>query len=136
MKKKAPLNTLSKEEYEKRLKKMILAGLGKIWVFWPPRLAVKARCKDPSRAGWWVCEQCKQSREKIEIDHIIPCIKPSEGFKTWDEYIASRFVYDPKLLQGLCHDCHRIKSKKENQERRDVMRGVRKGTEGQRGENI
>jgi len=118
MKKKPPLNTLTPEEYEKRLKKIILSGLGKAWIFWPPRSEVKRRCKDLVHSGWFICESCKESREKIEIDHIEPCIKPSEGFKSWDEYITRRFVFDAKKLQGLCHDCHKKKSKLENKSRK------------------
>ena len=120
MKKKPPLSSLSPEEYEKRLKKIILAGLGKAWVFWPPRAEVKRRCKDPNKPGWFICEMCHISHEKIEIDHIFPCIKPSDGFKTWDEYITRRFVFDAKNLQGLCHECHKKKSKEENKLRREA----------------
>jgi len=118
MKKKPPLSSLSQEEYEARLKKIILSGLGKAWMFWPPRAEVKRRCKDLAHPGWFICESCKESREKIEIDHIEPCIKPSDGFTSWDEYITRRFVFDAKKLQGLCHDCHKIKSKLENKSRK------------------
>ena len=102
----------------KTLRQLLLNALGKAWMYWPPRLAVKKRCKDLNKPGWWICEICNQSREKIEIDHIVPCIKPSEGWTSWDTYIASRFVEDSTLLQALCHDCHKEKSKRENQERR------------------
>ncbi len=118
MKKKPPLNSLSPEEYEKRLKKIILAGLGKSWMFWPPRAEVKRRCKDPNKPGWSICEAKKCSVQVIEVDHIEPCIKPSDGFKSWDEYITRRFVFDAKKLQGLCHECHKTKSKLENKARK------------------
>lgn len=118
MKKKPALNTLTPEEYEKRLKKIILAGLGKAWMFWPPRLEAKKRAKVPNKSGWYQCEKCKQEREKIEIDHIIPCIKPADGFKSWDDYITARFVGTADKLQALCHECHREKSKEENKLRR------------------
>ena len=52
MVKKPKLSTLTPEEYEKRLKKIILAGLGKAWMFWPVRAEAKRRCKDPNRPGW------------------------------------------------------------------------------------
>lgn len=118
-KKKPPLSTLSKEEYEKRLKKIILSGLGKAWMFWPPRADVKRRCKDPNKPGWFICEVCHQSREKIDIDHIDPCVSPVVGLVSWDEYITRRFVFDANKLQGLCKDCHKEKSKKENKIRRE-----------------
>ena len=122
-KSKPPLASLSREEYEKRLKKIILSGLGKAWVFWPPRSEVKRRCKDLNNAGWYICEQCHVSHEKIEIDHVFPCIKPSDGFVSWDEYIKRRFVFDAKDLQGLCHECHKSKSKAENKARKEVKNG-------------
>lgn len=100
------------------LRSIILAGLGKAWMFWPPRLEAKKRAKHPEKKGWYICEICKGEREKIEIDHVLPCIKPSEGFTTWDSYIKSRFVENASQLQALCHECHKEKSKKENQERR------------------
>jgi len=116
--KKPKLSTLSPEEYEKRLKRIILAGLGKAWMFWPVRAIVKRRCKDPNRPGWSICELCHKSVEKLDTDHIEPCVSPIAGFVTWDEYITRRFVFDAKKLQGICKDCHRQKSKIENAERR------------------
>lgn len=104
---------MAKPKAPRPLKAIILAGLGKAWMFWPPRNAVKKRCKDPVRPGWFVCELCKQSREKIDVDHIIPCIKPADGFTSWDAYINARFVTEDKL-QGLCKDCHSKKTKAEN----------------------
>ena len=103
---------------QRTLKQIILAGLGKAWMYWPPRLEAKKRAKHPTKAGWWVCEICKQEREKIEIDHITPCIRPADGFTSWDDYIKSRFVESADKLQAICHDCHKEKSKKENAKRR------------------
>jgi hypothetical protein len=117
-KKKPALNTLTPEEYEKRLKKIILAGLGKAWMFWPPRAEVKRRCKDPNKPGWSICEKCKGSVEKIETDHIDPCVSPLVGLVSWDEYITRRFVFSATKLQGLCHQCHLEKSRNENKIRR------------------
>jgi 5-methylcytosine-specific restriction endonuclease McrA len=121
--KKPPLSSLSREEYEKRLKKIILAGLGKAWMFWPPRLEAKKRAKHPTKPGWYICEVCNGEREKIEIDHMVPCIRPSEGFKSWDDYISSRFVFSDDKLQALCHECHKEKSKRENKIRREAKKG-------------
>lgn len=121
-KKKPPLNSLSREEYEKRLKMIILANLGKAWMWWPPRGIAKRRCKDPNRPGWFICENCGESHEKIEIDHIEPCVSPVVGLVTWDEYITRRFVFDATKLQALCHKCHLEKTRKENKVRRDVKK--------------
>ncbi len=78
-------------------------------------MVVKKRCKHPTRSGWYICELDKTHEvEKIDVDHIIPCIRPADGFVSWDDYISSRFVEDPKLLQGICSSCHKEKSKQEN----------------------
>lgn len=109
---------MKKEKKPRSLRQIILSGLGKAWIFWPPRLAAKRRAKDPNRTGWYICEKCKQSRERIDVDHIIPCIRPADGFTTWDAYINARFVETPEQLQCLCKECHSAKSKLENAERR------------------
>lgn len=123
IKKKPPLSSLSREDYEKRLKNIILAGLGKAWMFWPVRAAVKRRCKDPNRPGWSICEVCHQSRERLDTDHIIPCVDPFDGWVSWDEYIKRRFVFNEDQMQGICRDCHKIKSKAENKLRREAKNG-------------
>lgn len=107
------------------LRQILLGGLGKAWMFWPPRLAAKKRAKHPTKAGWYICELCHQEREKIEIDHVIPCIKPADGFTTWDAYIAARFVETPEQLQALCHECHKAKSAAENKLRREKKKGTK-----------
>lgn len=98
-----------------------MAGLGKAWMAWPPRNEVKRRCKIQGRTGWYRCEECKEEREKIEIDHFYPVVPVVEGFTTWDTYIASKFVEADKL-RGLCHECHQIKTKEENKTRREVKK--------------
>jgi hypothetical protein len=88
-------------------------------MYWPPRLEAKKRAKVPNKPGWYRCENCSQDREKIEIDHRIPCIRPVDGFTSWDAYINARFVENVEQLQALCHECHKEKSKNENQIRRE-----------------
>lgn len=95
-----------------------MAKLGQAWMVWGPRNDVKRRCKVEGRSGWYKCEKCNQLREKLEIDHIRPVIKPEDGFTDWNTYITSKFV-SSDLLQGLCHDCHQEKSKAENRIRRE-----------------
>jgi len=126
-KKKPPLSSLSPEEYQSRLKKILLAKLGQAWIFWPPRAEVKRRCAIPGRPGWYYCEMNQAHEvEKLEVDHIIPCVRPSDGFRSWDDYIISRFVFDAKKLQGLCTTCHKEKSKAENAQRREIKGGRKK----------
>lgn len=119
--KKPPMSSLTPEEYEARLKKILLSKLGQAWMFWPPRAEVKRRCAVPNEPGWYYCEQNpKHKVEKLEVDHIIPCVRPSDGFVSWDDYIRSRFVLTAKKLQGLCTACHREKSNEENKQRREA----------------
>lgn len=100
------------------LRQILLAAIGKAWMYWPPRLEAKKRAKVPGKAGWYRCELCKAEVEKIDIDHITPIVRPAEGFTTWDSYIANRFVENANALQAICTTCHRAKSKSENAKRR------------------
>ncbi len=104
------------------LRSIILSGLGKAWMFWPPRLEAKKRAKHPTKKGWYTCELCHEDREKIEIDHKIPCIRPADGFTNWDEYIRRRFVESSEQLTALCHECHKTKTQAENKERREAKK--------------
>ncbi len=100
---------------------MLLSAIGRVWMFWKPRLEVKQRCKIEGKTGWWKCELCKKERERLQVDHIDPVVLPEVGFTTWDTYIASKFVTADKL-QGICWDCHQKKSKEENKQRREAKK--------------
>lgn len=123
MKKKPPLSSLTDDELQKRLDKILLSALGKAWMYWPPRAEVKRRCAIPGKPGWWRCEdeECQRETEKLEVDHIIPCVKPEVGRVDWDTYIRARFVKADKL-QGLCRESHRKKTQAENAVRREQKR--------------
>lgn len=105
------------------LNSYIFAGLGKVWMWWPPRNEVKKRCKVEGKTGWYKCELCRTEREKIDVDHISPVV-PVTGFTTWDAYIASRFV-TAENLQGICKDCHKSKTKQENAKRREIKKAAK-----------
>lgn len=107
------------------LKSMLMSAIGKVWMYWGPRLAVKRACKNPDRPGWFKCSICKGDIQKVEVDHIQPVILPEEGFQGWDRYIESKFVGEEKLM-GLCHDCHLKKSKEENKKRREIKKEKKK----------
>lgn len=103
------------------LKAQLLSSIGKVWMYWPARLTVKRRCKNPNRTGWFKCEKGGCDIQKVEVDHIIPVILPEEGFKGWDKYIESKFVSEDKLM-GLCHEHHQEKNKEENARRRKAKK--------------
>jgi hypothetical protein len=112
-----------KVKKQRTLKQILMAGLGKSWMMWPPRAEVKRRCKIEGKSGWYRCEdqKCKRETEKLEIDHILPVVKPEDGFVGYDVYIASKFVQADKL-QGLCHESHQQKTQEENKARREAKK--------------
>ena len=57
-----------------------------------------------------VCEQCKERTPKIKIDHINPV-------GTLDGAFLELLFVPSHGLQGLCNDCHKIKTKAERQEK-------------------
>jgi 5-methylcytosine-specific restriction endonuclease McrA len=70
----------------------------------------------------WECNACKQifgSSRDLHGDHVIPIIDVNIGFTTWDDYIYKLFLGE---LQALCVDCHKLKSKKENEIRYETRR--------------
>jgi 5-methylcytosine-specific restriction endonuclease McrA len=54
----------------------------------------------------------------MRADHIIPVVGP-EGFKDWNTFIARLYV-EKDGFQAICKDCHKTKTKQENQERKRV----------------
>jgi 5-methylcytosine-specific restriction endonuclease McrA len=61
------------------------------------------------------CEGIFPSAE-VQVDHIHPAV-PITGFTTWDEVIELMFC-EKDGFQVLCKDCHSIKTKQENAERK------------------
>lgn len=69
---------------------------------------VKARCKDSE--GYDVCEQCDLRVPKIFVDHTIPIGDMLEpGF-------IERLMVSSEGLKGLCAECHKPKTAKDNSE--------------------
>ena len=60
-----------------------------------------------------IYDEAKGKRVKnVLVDHIEPVIDPTEGFTTWDKFIAGLFVEVDKL-QVLCKACHNKKTAEE-----------------------
>ena len=53
----------------------------------------------------------------VVVDHIDPCVSPTEGFIDWNTYIERMFC-PVENLQVACGNCHTIKSHKERKERK------------------
>lgn len=109
-----------------RRKGFITSVIRKGFTRWPPKYEVLNAAKRGKRtnvstgriAEHYQCNACKKefpSRE-VEVDHINPVVSNS-GFSTWDEFINNLFC-EASNLQVICKDCHKKKSKLENEERK------------------
>jgi hypothetical protein len=67
------------------------------------KLAVK-RCMGMD--GFSYCEKCHKATPALKIDHIHKCGDVDGGY-------IKRLFTPSKNLQGLCHSCHKIKTKDE-----------------------
>lgn len=103
---------MAKVKKEWRPDGYIKSALRKIWRWSPQR----RECLKNGR-----CLFCGK-RRKIFADHISPVIAPSDGFTTWDNYINRLFNGE---LQPLCKDCHKVKSKEENRQRRETRKRLK-----------
>ncbi len=86
----------------KKLKKAIR----QVWSWsYSRRLVVK---RTDIGGGYSRCEKCKQKCPKIYVDH-----KTAIGTFDAKTYILRNFL-PSRLLQGLCHECHKTKTKADN----------------------
>lgn len=67
----------------------------------------------------YVCQTCGQivgSKQK-QLDHTLPVV-PVTGWEGFDSFIERMFPHDAEGYKVLCIDCHDVKTKIENEERR------------------
>ena len=66
------------------------------------------------------CAECNEDfpTKEVQVDHVLPIVDPSEGFISWDAFIANLFCSKDNL-QVLCKPCHKIKTLKENKKRKE-----------------
>ena len=103
-------------EVDPDLKKLLSRKLRQICYMWAPRTeALRA-----AKVGWgkYVCADCLETcpRKEVAIDHIEPVV-PVTGWVNWDDEI-NRLFCKKEGFQILCKPCHKIKTNKENAERR------------------
>ena len=60
----------------------------------------------------------KRRIDNAVVDHIEPVIDPEKGFVSWDETIKRLFC-EESGFQVLCNDCHKNKTKDEQEKRRN-----------------
>lgn len=108
-----------------------------MWNRYQPRLQVKARCRVRVRIGeykngkdkvvWmFKCEECGQTVDKIEVDHLEPRIDPLKGYEGIETWIRRTFV-SAENLKAKCKPCHSSKTVAENAVRRKVKREADSG---------
>lgn len=99
--------------------------LRQVWSWSKGPKDVDKRIKHPEKRGLFQCEKCKEYRERIYRDHIIPVVAPDAVFTEPMEaaiaFMRSLFVPAEKL-QGLCWECHHEKTQTENAIRRQLKR--------------
>lgn len=107
---------------------------------YPPHYQVENAAREvyyiPSKTGKPMkrvnitCAKCGNKYPKKEVvrDHIEPVIDVKTGFPIlptgdddWNTYLKRMFVLS-EGMQMLCHDCHNLKTGKENKKRRKNYR--------------
>lgn len=111
-KNKEPIISIS----DNRFRSVLISVLRRFSRFWHPSKLVldKARIA----RGMYQCSSCSKivGPKDIKVDHIEPVV-PITGFTNWDDLI-SRLFCEESGLQAICKECHKIKTDKENLDRR------------------
>lgn len=83
---------------------------------------------DPNRkrvTKWSKCNECGKMEPTylMELDHSEPVIPIDTSFEDMSlDDVVDRLWCDESLLKPLCHECHLLKSKSENAERRRLKK--------------
>lgn len=112
----------TQSRFESFVKSVLRAGSRK----WPPKYKVlnEAKCGKKINettgrmAEHYLCAGCGElfPAKLVAVDHIEPVV-PATGFDDWDGVIQ-RLYCPAGNLQVLCKDCHKLKTKQENEERK------------------
>lgn len=111
---------------QSRYESFVKSALRSASVRWPPRYKVLNEAKRGKRinqktgrlAEHYECAGCHNlfPSAAIALDHTEPVV-PTTGFVSWDDVI-NRLFCSAENLQVLCKECHKVKSKQENEERK------------------
>lgn len=112
----------TQSRFESFVKSVLRAGSRK----WPPKYKVlneakrgkKINQKSGRLAEHYECAGCHTlfPSSDIAVDHSAPVVRTT-GFVSWDDVI-SRLFCSTENLQVLCKECHKVKTKQENEERK------------------
>jgi hypothetical protein len=90
------------EGLNKRDIKHLIRVMRQVWSWsYSRRLVVK---RTDIGGGYARCEKCKKKVPKVHVDHIQPV-------GTFNRSYISRLFVHSKKLQGLCQNCHKVKTK-------------------------
>ena len=111
-----------------RYNSFVKGGLRSISQRWPPKYRVLSKASTGARtnpasgrmAKFYRCASCEGefTAKNVEVNHIIPVV-PVTGFDSWDNVI-DRLFCEEDGLEVVCKPCHKLISKKENQERKNA----------------
>lgn len=111
---------------ESKFQSFIKSTLRKGTTRWPPKYEVLNAAKRGKQinastgriAEHYQCACCGElyGAKCVVVDHISPVV-PVTGFVSWDDVITRMFC-DVEGLQVLCKECHKIKTKEENAQRK------------------
>lgn len=112
---------------KQRLKNLIKGALRRLFARSPVVKRVREKAVHPTKKGirggkQYTCKQCKHPfpASKIQVDHIKPVIRVNETVHDLDyNTLVSRIFVTEKELQVLCLECHKIKTKKEREQRKN-----------------
>lgn len=88
--------------------------------------------QDPSRkrvTRWGRCADCGkiEAAYKLSVDHKDPIVPVNTAFDDMSlDDVLDRMWCDESKLQALCEDCHDVKTKAENKERRRLKKEGKK----------
>lgn len=112
---------------EGRVKNFIISGIRSAFRRWPPKYECLAKAsvgrkvneKTGRIAEHKKCAICQGEFPSnfMEVDHIEPVIDPTKGFIDWNSFIE-RIAVGVEGLQCICKTCHKEKTDKERQIRK------------------
>lgn len=105
---------------EAKYKSFITSVLRRASGRWSPKHTVIKNSR--VARGKYLCGECQAivGPKQIRADHIEPVV-PVTGFTTWDSFINRLFV-EKEGLRAICKDCHSIKTKEENRQRKQLKK--------------